>query len=356
MVVLQQMNSPKSRSAALAVFARQLALLVNSGVGLLQALELLQQQVDEPGLRSSLEEILQKLHSGHKLSVAFAEHPDVFGPLVVSMIKLGEESGALAKSLERLAEWLESDQRTLLRVHSALIYPAIVVILSGVLTLLLFVFVLPAFVEVFAGFQLKLPWLTRAVLFVVSQLRNPLTWLVALALGLEFYRRWPALWRSRRSTLVGWLSQMPGFGEIYRYAALARLCAALNCTLPVGIPVLRAWTLAAQASGCPLFFDDATRVVSCCREGGETLTEALEVERLYPRSLVEMIRAGEESGRMGPLLSRLGGLYEMDMDYRLTILAALLEPMLLTLISLLVIFLILSLMLPLYTLIEQVSG
>ena len=138
------MNSPKSRSAALVVFVRQLALLVNSGVSLLQALELLQQQVDEPGLRSSLEEILQQLHTGHKLSVAFAEHPNVFGPLVVAMIKLGEESGALAKSLERLAEWLENDQRTLLRVRSALIYPAIVVILSGVLTLLLFVFVLPA--------------------------------------------------------------------------------------------------------------------------------------------------------------------------------------------------------------------
>ncbi|MFN8612967.1 MAG: type II secretion system F family protein [Vulcanimicrobiota bacterium] len=342
-------------SAELVTLMRQLAVMVNSGINLLEALISLVPQVENPKLKESLDDIVKRLNSGERLSLAAEAHPTVFGSLVVAMIRLGEESGALVRTLDLLSDWLERDQRTLFRIRSALFYPGIVLSLSAVLMLLLFFFVLPAFVEVFSGFHIRLPIITQVILWMSQQLHQPLFWLLGLGLGLEIYRRLPTLWRRNRVAWMGWLRHLPGVGGAYRSASLARLCSALSCTLPVGVPILRAWSLAAQSSGCPLIHQDAVRVVGCCREG-ETLTEALEVEPLYPRSLVEMIRAGEESGQLDGLLKRLANLYELDLEHRLTLLAALLEPLLLAVISLVVITLILALMLPLYTLIEQVIG
>ena len=342
-------------SQPLVPLARQWSMLLSSGINLLETLDLLQRYCQDKQLKDCLHQVLLKVSGGHRLSQALSGYPRIFVPHFVAMVRLGEEMGGLNQVLVRLADWLERDEKIVLRWRGALMYPVFVLGVSALLVFLLFFFVLPAFVEVFAAFKMPLPWITRVLLWLAVQVHNPLAWLLVGFLSLEGYRQLRLRWRSQKRRWVNSIQSIPGLGPLYRAGTLSRLCLALECSVSVGVPLLRAWSLAAEVSQCPLLQEDAGRVLSCCK-AGETLTEALEVSPLYPSHLREMVRAGEEVGLMAPLLARLGSLYDQELEHRLAIFTALIEPALLSGLALLVAVLVLSLMLPLYSLINQMAG
>lgn len=341
--------------AQLVALTRQWAMLTASGINIVKSLELLHSQADDPKLKDSLGQVVTRVSGGQRLTQALAAFPHTFPPLFLAMTRLGEQSGGIVAAFSRLADWLEQDQKVYLRWRGAMVYPAIVLCVSAVLVFLLFSFVLPAFVGVFQSFQMPLPGITRLLLWLSVQTRNPVAWLVAAFFCLEGYRQIRLQWRLQRLYWSQRIVRTPGLGPLYRAATLGRMCLALECTVSVGIPILQAWTLAASVSGCALLDDDAPRVVRCCKDG-ETLTEALEVNPLYPSDLREMVRAGEESGRLSDLLASLGKIYDLEVDHRVAVFTALLEPVLLSGLALLVAGLVLALLLPLYSLVNQMAG
>ena len=330
-------------------------MLVSAGVHLLDGLDLLHRQCDDPRLKECLGQVYERVQAGHRLSIALSAHPEYFGPVFVAMVALGEQVGGLSLALLKLASWLERDQRIAMRWRSALMYPLFVLGVSALLTFLMFYFVVPTFVEVFDSFRAPLPWITRAMLWVAQQLHSPLFLLLFAFLAVELYRQLRLQWRRRNAGWVRVLRTLPGLGPLYQAATLGRLCLALQLTLSMGVPLLNAWFLAATVSGCPLLQQDAQRVTQCCKDG-ETLTEALEVSPLYPSNLCELVRAGEESAQLATLLARAGDYYDQELDHRIAVFTALLEPLLLSALALLVMGIVLALMLPLYSMIQLAIG
>lgn len=348
-------KGPAMNSSRMVAFSRQWAMLIAGGINILQSLTILQNQCEDRDLRDCLEQVLRHVSQGHRLSHALSLHSRYFGTLFVAMVRLGEQVGGLNLALLRLSVWQERDQRLFQRWKSALIYPAFVLAVSAVLMFSVFFFVLPHFVEVFESFRMPLPWITRALLWVTKQLHNPLAWLVGGLIGFEGFRQIRLRWSQNKVVWVRLAQRIPGLGSLYRAVTLGRLSLALEASLSVGIPVVQAWSLAATVSACPLLQQDALRVIRCCKDG-ETLTEALEVSKLYPSTLVELIRAGEETGLMAPLVARAGEFYDQELDYQVGVFTALLEPLLLTGLSLMVMGLILSLLAPLYGILVQLAG
>lgn len=320
------------------LMTRQLAGLLNAGVNLSRALQALTEQSVQPVLTEVLYTVEQSIRQGSYLSQAVARFPRVFPPVYVAMLRVGERTGGLVLCLERLAEWLDRDDRVRRRVAAALAYPLFVLGLSMLLTLALFCWVLPPFLGMLVGMNIPLPLVTRLMVGLVDCLRNPFCWLICLGAG------W-LLWQSARSW--SWLG-VPVVGDTLRCLCVVRFCSAAEAQLRSGGEMLLAWTLAGEATGHPLYRDDARLLVEHLKAGGDVADHLARRRDLYPPGLVHLARAGQETARLGEALARVRVLYESEIDYRVEVLGALLQPLMLGLISFIMIFTMTSIFLPLY--------
>ncbi len=348
----------KVRESDLIMFTRQMAAMMRTGIPITRCLETLAGQVDDPRMRDVIDFIYKRVSEGHMMSSALGQVPRVFTHMYVSMVRIGESTGALAENLEMLGGWMERDYQLMRKVKSALTYPIFVLILATVLTLGLFYSILPGFVKIFNEMQVELPLITKIVMMITEAVRNPGAWMVGLGVGaaLYFFLRDQAATERGRIRFYRAALFIPVLGQMLRQAAMARFCSSMNALLVVGVDLVPALRLAANASGSPLLAQDSTPMSNALQEGS-LLSEYLEARRdLYPASVIQMVSAGEEASNLDAMFARLGQFYNEEVNYLIEGFSAVLEPVMLAGVAIVVGTIVLSIFLPLYGFLNKLGA
>ncbi len=334
------------RQEVLPLLTRQLATLVGAGVPVVSALQALSAQVDDPESRRVLIDIQENVRSGTTLARAVEAHPGTFPELYASMVRAGEESGTLGLSLSRLADHLEDQARTVNRVRSALTYPLLMASVAGLVVVFLLSFVVPKIVGVFSSMGRALPVPTRA-LIAVSRFLGFWWWALLLLLGglVVAGRRYLATEKGRRAR-DAFLLRLPVLGRIVHLSALSRFARTLSTMTAGGIPVDRALRIVAPVVGNAVIAERieaaAARVVE-----GTPLSEALRQHAEIPPTLVQMVAAGEESGKLDYLLEKMGEAIDGEAEARMTRALSLMEPVIILVMGTVVAYIVISILLPL---------
>lgn len=337
-------------SSTLSRFTRQLSTLLSAGIPLHEALETLTRiQADSLSIWIT-PELCKKITQGHRLSISLSHFPRVFPSTYVALVRASEETGKLVRVLERLADWLDRREKIERHVKKALSYPVMVVIVAGLLTIGLFKTVIPGILETVVGLGAELPLPTKILMALVSTVQQPVFWLFLAALCIAFvmYLRTNDGWDNFLVMSI----HTPVLGPILIYSSSSRYTQTMAMLLDSGVDIIRACRIAADASGNPLVKRDAARVVKDIREG-RYYSDTLSVSPLYPVLLADMIRVGDESGKLAVLLKKCGEMMEDDTVHKVDTFLNLLEPLVLASISLGVGFIVVSVLLPMSSLVSS---
>jgi general secretion pathway protein F len=332
-------------AADLAVTTRQLATLVGAAVPLVESLRALADQVQHPTLKRVVTRVRERVNEGASLADALGEHPRLFSPLYVNMVRSGEASGALDVVLERLSDFTENQARVRNRVVAASLYPVIVVGFGGLILCYLLVAVVPQITQVFADQRVTLPWPTIALLAITDFLRG-YWWLligvVLLALmALDRYRRTPS-GRERLDAL--WL-RLPVFGRLARMTGVARFTRTLATLLGAGVPMLPALGIVANVVTNRVLAGAVEQARTRVAEG-DSLSEPLRRSGHFPPIVTHMIAVGEKSGELEAMLKKVADAYDEEVETRVVALTALLQPVLIIGMAGMVLFIVLAILLP----------
>ena len=310
----------------LALMTRQWTALLQAGVSLVPALQMLQRNATHLVLASLLGDVRQDVENGLPLSQALARHPTQFSPLYLSMVHAGETAGILDSMMERLASTLEKNEALRSRVRSAMTYPTVVVVLAIAILMLMLLYVVPVFADVFRAFGAELPLSTRIVLGLSQTVSDGALWLVPLAIPLV------PLWQRQRQQ-PGWqqhwqrkMLDWPGIGPLVRTSAIARWAYTLSALLAAGIPLTEALPVAGQASGHPVYERINAHLRRRVAEGGKLSVGMAHTGR-FPDMLVQMCATGEDTGTLDILLGKAAALMTEELDNRIRALSSLLEPL-----------------------------
>ena len=353
------MKASKQLSCDLITLSRlifQCSTLLNAGLGLLPALRTLSEQQEDPGLAKALPTLCSKVESGHTLSRCMADYPGLFSITVVSLVRAGEESGRMSNLFQQLAHWLEKDAGVSARTRQAMVYPATVLGVATLLGWLLFTFFLPPFFEAFASSGTPLPLLTRVVLLFTQVVGSPLFWMAAIAALVLLRNAALRAWRNKeqRVRLFRALRSSPVLGKVTMLTATVRFANCLAVLLDCGLPLIRAWQLAAAASGDAVLEMDAERVARSIREG-EHLSATVGDSPVYPAGFASMLGAAEESGALPQTLSSLAEIYDQETEFLLSTLGVLFEPLFIAILALMVVTILLAVLIPLYGTLSQIG-
>ena len=333
---------------AVAVLTRQLATLVEAGMPLLRGLRILQQQESHRPLKRILQELDATIEGGSSLSEALALHPKVFNRLYVNMVKAGEIAGALEITLRRLAEFMEKAQKIKGKVKSAMYYPAAVLFVAAAILILMMVFVVPRFQQVFEGLLngAPMPAFTVFILRLSEVMRHhaPLAALAMVALG-------AGLAIGLRTTGGRWgLDQfklaMPILGAVFRKAAISRFARTLGTLLGNGVPILQALQIVKETAGNVVVGSVISSVHECVKQG-ESITGPLRGSRVFPPMIVGMVDVGEQTGALPDMLLKIADNYDEEVDNAVSATTSLLEPFMIVFLAVVVGSIVIGMFLPL---------
>lgn len=328
-----------------AVATRQLAVLVNAGIPLVEALTALVEQVEHERLKRVLSAVKQRVNEGSSLAEALAQHPKAFSSLYVNMIRAGESSGALDVVLFRLADFTESQARLKAKVLGTLTYPAAMMIIGAVIMGILFTVVIPKITKVFEDTKVVLPWTTR-FLIGFSTFVHDWWWALGLLVAAAVYvfLRW-------RRTPVGrarwdiWVLDAPIFGPLVRQVAVARFSRTLATLLKSGVPLLTALDIVRNIVG-------NTRLAAVIEEAresikeGESIAAPLKRSGEFPPLVYHMIAIGEKSGELEEMLGNVANAYDSQVETKIAALTSLLEPVMIVVMGVAVAFIVFSILMP----------
>jgi general secretion pathway protein F len=339
--------------ADIALTTRQLAVLLKSGITLIDSLSAIVDQVDSDKLKRVFGSIKAAVNEGSSLANAMAQHPDVFGELYVSMIRAGEASGALDQVLVRLADFTESQARLRSKVFSAMMYPLIMVGIGSIIMMILFVVVIPRITKIFTQVKAELPLQTKLLIFIADSLKN--YWYLifgGLAAAIWFFRRWKRSPKGRpiwdRFTLA-----MPIVGNIVRLVAVARFSRTLATLLRSGVPVLNALDIVKDVLNNVRLADVVSEAREAIREG-ESIADPLRRSREFPPIVVHMIATGEKSGQLEDMLENVADNYDFQVDQKVERLTTLIEPIMIVGMGAGVAFVVFAILMPILQLSQHV--
>jgi MSHA biogenesis protein MshG len=337
------------------VLTRQFYTLQKAGVPILRSLAGLEASNSHPGVVSLLQDVRASLDQGRELATAFARHPDTFSPFYIAMTRVGELTGKLTEVFQRLADHLEFELDIRARIKQALRYPVMVIFAMGIALVVINVFVLPKFADVFAHFKTELPLMTRILLgFSAWTLR---WWPMVIAGGIGAalaWRNWTAT-PAGRYTWDRLKLRLPIAGNIVLKATLARFARSFALASSSGVPISQAMTVVAQT------VDNAYigARIEQMRDGverGESISRCATATGVFTPIVLQMIAVGEETGELDTLMTEIAQMYERETDYAIKGLSAAIEPILLAIIGALVLVLALGVFLPLWNLGQAAMG
>jgi type IV pilus assembly protein PilC len=339
----------------LVIFSRQFATMINSGLPLIQCLEILGGQMENKHLAKIVHEVSSDVEAGNTLSDALTKHQRVFSPLFTNMVAAGEAGGILDKVLYRLADYLEKSNNIHRKVKGALIYPAVVMSIAALVTIFLLVFVIPTFAQLFESSGLELPMLTRVTIGMSNFMMHSWYWLLAGFVGLVIGVRKYYLTDRGEYNIDKLMLKIPSLGELLRKASIARFSRTLGTLLGSGVAILDAMEITATTSGNRVvqeaIMDSRSSIAT-----GDTISEPLGKSSIFPPMVVQMIRVGEETGRLDSMLAKIADFYEEEVDVAVETLTSILEPVLIVGIGFIVGGMVVSMYLPIFRLANAIGG
>jgi type IV pilus assembly protein PilC len=345
----------KVKSKELAVFTRQFSVMIDAGLPLVQCLEILSSQQENKAFARMLSGVRATVEGGASLANALRLHPKAFDDLYTNMVEAGESGGILDTILQRLSTYIEKAVKLKRSVQSAMIYPvAVVVIAAGVVTLLLWK-VVPIFTTLFAGLGVSLPLPTRIVIalshFVASFGPLLIVILILMGVGLRWYYGTP----SGRMVIDSLILKVPILGPVMRKISVARFSRTLGTLITSGVPMLEAMDITSRTSGNAVV-EQAISKVRKAIEGGRTIVDPLRETGVFPNMVVQMIGVGEHTGSLDSMLQKVADFYEDEVDAAVGDLLTALEPMIILFLGIVVGGVVISMYMPLFSLIGKLAG
>jgi type IV pilus assembly protein PilC len=341
----------------LAIFCRQFATMIDAGVSLVRCLAVLEEQTGSARLRQIIREIQAAVEAGETLSRALSRWPRVFNNLFVGLIRAGEVGGVLDETLNRLAIFMEENERLRQKVKSAMTYPALVMTFATMVVIGLVTFILPQFVQVFRdlGISEDLPAPTRMLVKLSDFLTH--RWYMMIAGVLLVF----VTFSQYTHTRVGrrhwdWVKlKVPVFGKLNHKIAIARFSRTLSTLLVSGVPILQALETVAGAVDNEIISDAIMAARAAIREG-EQIGDPLQRSGMFPPMVVQMVAIGEETGSLDAMLSKIADFYESEVDATLASLTAALEPLMIVSLGFIVGFIVIAMFMPLISAISQMQS
>ena len=337
-----------------AVFTRQFSVMIDAGVPLVQCIELLASTQENKKFKAALKAVQTDVESGNSLANSMKNHPKVFDDLYTNMVAAGEAGGILDTIFQRLSMYIEKSVKLKRAVQSALVYPiAVVVIAGGVITLILWK-VVPMFTELFNSMGVDLPLPTRIVIgasrFIGSYGIFVALGLVILGFLLKSYYATP----KGRYTVDGLFLKAPVFGPLMRKIAVARFTQTMATLIASGVPILDCLDITAHTSGNAIIEEAILNVKKAISEG-RTIVEPLKESKVFPSMVVSMIGVGEQAGALEVMLSKIAAFYEEEVDAAVGDLMTALEPMIIVVLGTTVGGIVISMYMPIFSLVGQLS-
>jgi type IV pilus assembly protein PilC len=343
------------KAAELAVFSRQLATMINSGMSILRSLYVLEEQTEGKFLKSTLVAVRKDVEAGLSLSDALARHPKVFNPLFVAMTQAGETGGVLEDSLMRVADQLEKDASLRRQIKSAMVYPTLVVIFAVGIMMALVAFLVPVFESVFKQFGGELPKITQ-VSVLLSHAVTGYWWLMFLlagGLGFAFVKWKKSSWGRKQWDLIRLRVPMK-IGTIVQQVAVARWSRTLASLAAAGVPLLLALEITGKTGGNWAIEEAMDGVISSVKRGG-TIAAPLAQAPVFPAMVTHMVGVGEETGALDTMLDKIADFYEDQVAASVKALTSILEPVMIILIGGIVGFIVISMYLPLFNVYNSIK-
>ena len=341
----------------LTTFTRQLATLVDAGLPLLRGLRVLEKQERNASLRNIIGELALSIEGGSTFSEALAQHPKVFNRLFVNMVKAGELGGVLEVVLNRLSEFMEKAQKIKGKVVAAMFYPAAVMFVAVTILIILMVFVVPKFKQIFADMLegKPLPGFTNLVLGISEVIAG--NFLASLGVIVVVFILFKLFIRTKfgRKIFDRVKLHFPVLGPVVSKVAIARFTRTLGTLISSGVPILQALNIVKETSGNVIISDAVSSVHESVKEG-ETITAPLEASRVFPPMVISMVDVGEQTGALPEMLMKIADNYEDEVDNAVSAMTSLLEPIMIVFLAVIVGSIVIALFLPLISLIDQLGS
>lgn len=345
----------KVKSKELAIFTRQFSVMIDAGLPLVQCLEILSSQQENKAFARMLAGVRGAVEGGASLANALRQYPKAFDDLFTNMVEAGESGGILDVILQRLSTYIEKAVKLKRSVRSALIYPVAVVVIAGGVVMLLLWKVVPIFTTLFAGLGAALPLPTRIVIGLSHFVGSFGPLLIVLAILLVIGLRWYYGTPSGRMAIDALILKIPVLGSLMRKIAVARFSRTLGTLITSGVPMLEAMDITSRTSGNAVV-EKAISQVRKAIEGGRTIVDPLRETNVFPNMVVQMIGVGEQTGALDSMLQKVADFYEEEVDSAVGDLLTALEPMIILFLGIVVGGVVISMYLPLFSLIGKLAG
>jgi type IV pilus assembly protein PilC len=337
------------------IFTRQFATMINSGLPLVQSLDILAEQTENESLRVVIKEVLSGVESGNTLADALEKHPKVFTSLFVNMVAAGEAGGILDTILLRLATFLEKNDALVRKIKGAMIYPAVIFSVAGGAVTVLLAFVIPTFQEMFDASGVALPLPTQIVIKMSETLQSYWWLMLAAAIAGGFMLRQFYKTDAGELAVDKLLLSLPILGDMQRKAAVARFTRTLGTLVSSGVSILEGLEITAKTSGNRVIHD-AVMGSRASIAGGETIAGPLKESGVFPPMVVQMINVGEQTGGLDEMITKIADFYDEEVDAAVSALLAALEPIMIVVLGVVVGGMIVAMYLPIFDMINTVDG
>jgi type IV pilus assembly protein PilC len=339
----------------LAIFSRQFATMINSGLSLMRSLTILSEQTDNPELARLVREVRNDVEAGNSLSVSMGKHPKVFPPLMVNLCKAGEIGGFLDTVLLQIAENYEAEVKLRSKIKSAMTYPVVVGCIALIALTVMLTFVVPTFANIFASLGSKLPAPTQMLVDISHWMKFLIPGGIIAAIGGTIVWRRIRDQEKVRAFVDPLKLKVPVFGPLFQKVAIARFARNLGTMIKSGVPILQALDIVADTTGNWTITAAVHDVQDSVRQG-EALTQPLSQHDVFPPMVVQMMAVGEDTGALDTMLAKIAEFYDQEVEATTESLTALIEPIMIAVLGGLVGGMIVCLYLPIFSVYNHIGS
>jgi len=350
-----KLGPKRVKAAELTVMTRQLATMISSGMTLLRAFYVLEDQLENPKLKETIGLVREDIESGIAFSEALAKHPKVFTPLYVAMVRAGEAGGVLEQSLERVSDQLEKDDALRRQVKSAMAYPIVVLAFAMLVLLGLIAFIVPVFVKVFADFGGDLPLITKFTVNLSSIVTGYWYILIGVTVGTVVgFKKWKTSPWGRRQWDKFRLRIPFKIGLTVQKISLARWSRTFAALYSAGVPIMQAIEVTGQTAGNTVVEEAMDDVIESVKSGG-SIAEPLKNTPIFPSMVAQMIAVGEETGNLDSMLTKVADFYEDEVAAAVKALTSILEPIMIMFVGGIVGFIVVAMYMPMFKVYDAIQ-
>jgi type IV pilus assembly protein PilC len=350
-----RLGPKRVKASELTVLSRQLATMISSGMTLLRAFYVLEEQVENQFLRETVSAVREDIEAGLNFSDALERHPKVFNPLYVAMVRAGEAGGVLEDSLERISDQLEKDDSLRRQVKSAMAYPIVVFSFATLVLIGMIAFIVPVFVGVFKDFGGELPLITRFTVGLSNAVTGQWYILIAVAVGSFIgFRKWKSSAWGRPQWDQFRLRIPFSIGKTVQKIALARWSRTFSALYGAGVPIMQAIEVTGQTAGNTVVDKAMAAVIDSVKSGG-SIAAPLKDASIFPPMVAQMIAIGEETGNLDTMLSKVADFYEDEVAAAIKALTSILEPVMIVLVGGIVGFIVVAMYMPMFKVYDAIK-